>query len=608
MSGEKPKQLLAMKCDLCKYCGAALYAALALMAASCSMSDDISADCGRTDDAKQVYVKLRVSVPSQAPVSRAGDPTGGEAGDSTEVGQTYENSINSVLVFFYRADDNNNINAEASTPIDEYAHLTTVTEEKENGSWVTNPVQVSLDLNTPYNVIVVANPGDTSWAGTEEGRTLGGVRDHIYKQAWKESGDGYTDFVMSSEDGTETITVTDKNTSETNPATTNVDVERLAARVDYQTNQKNNYDCTDGIGSVTITGAAIINQFTAGTYLIKRVTQGSITDNVTYLGDEEPAGADGGVATNYVIDPWMAVKTAANAMLSDGNTPFEVNGTKVNAAGLYEQETYYPTIPDGANPEAWADYCKKGTPMEDAGAGWTRVGYTLENTTLAENTSTAYNTGIVFKAQFTPAGVADYTYTPGNTFFRYDNTIYTTLTGMMASLNSQQNFAQYVSNAIRGFKSWSDVTEFADGLTDPTGYADYLKGLAGAGADFSIDGIGWTEYMRNVLGVDESSAENDPQINQGGINTRDVLFTNSKERLRTYYKGQCYYIWWLRHSNNGDDTTNGIMEYAVVRNNIYKVSVSSVSSIGGDIPGAEELRAHVYVNDWVSLEEETLPM
>lgn len=602
MSGEKPKQLLAMKCDLCKYCGAALYAALALMAASCSMSDDISADCGRTDDAKQVYVKLRVSVPSQAPVSRAGDPTGGEAGDSTEVGQTYENSINSVLVFFYRADDNN-INAEASTLIDEYAYLTVNGED--NGSWVTNPVQVSLDLNTPYNVIVVANPGDTSWAGTEEGRTLGGVRDHIYTQAWTGNDtDGYTNFVMSSEDGTETITVTDKNTSETNPATTNVAVERLAARVDYQ--ETGTYTCEDNIGSVTITGAAIINQLTAGTYLIKRVTQGNITDNVTYLGDEEPA--DGGVATNYVIDPWMADKTAANAMLSDGNTPFEVNGTKVNAAGLYEQETYYPTIPDGANPEAWADYCKKGTSMKGAGDGWTRVGYTLENTTLAENTSTAYNTGIVFKAQFTPAGVAYYT--PGNTFFRYDNTIYTTLTGMMASLNGQQDFAQYVRDAIKNFESWKEVTEFAEGLTDPTGYADYLKGLAGAGADFSIDGIyGWTGYMRYVLGVDESNSKNGPQINhQYGINTRDVLFTNSKGRLRTYYNGQCYYIWWLRHSNNGDDTTNGIMEYAVVRNNIYKVTVSSVSSIGGDIPGAEELRAHVYVNDWVSLEEETLPM
>ena len=165
---------------------------------------------------------------------------------------------------------------------------------------------------------------------------------------------------------------------------------------------------------------------------------------------------------------------------------------------------------------------------------------------------------------------------------------------MMASLNGQRDFAQYVSDAKQGFKSWSDVTEFADGLTDPTGYAAYLKGLAGAGADtgFSIDSIyDWNGYMRKVLGVDESNSKKGPQINQDGINTRDVLFTNSKGRLRTYYNGQCYYIWWLRHSNNGDDTTNGIMEYAVVRNNIYKVSVSSVSSIGGDIPGAEELRA-----------------
>ena len=114
--------------------------------------------------------------------------------------------------------------------------------------------------------------------------------------------------------------------------------------------------------------------------------------------------------------------------------------------------------------------------------------------------------------------------------------------------------------------------------------------------------------MLNVLGVDESSSDDGPQINQGDINTREVLFTNSSERLRTYYHGQCYYIWWLRHSNNDDDTSNGVMEYAVVRNNIYKVTVNSVSTIGGDIPGEEELRAHVYVNDWVALGDETLPM
>lgn len=581
-----------------KWLGSALCLALMLVTASCSMHDDISDDCGRSDGKQQVYVKLRLTVPSQNQGTRAKDPAGGEEnGEGREEGQSYENSITSALVFFYRSADG--INSDASTPIDEYAYMT-VTEG------VTNVMQIELELDTEYNVLVVANPGDYSWVSTEEGRNLGGVRNHICTQAWGGNDDeDYRDFVMSSEDGEETITVTDENTSEATPAKVDVTVERLAARVDYKTNQENNYLCGDALGSVNITGAVIINQLSAGTYLIKRVTHGDdINADVVYLGDEEPA--TGGMATNYVIDPWTLDKNAANAVLSDGNNNFELpNGQKVNAAGLYNPETYFQTIPDGTNPETWAGYCEEGTDMVGEGAGWKRIGYTLENTTLEENTSTNYNTGIVFKAQFHPAGVD----TNGHTFFRYNTTIYTTLTGMMASLNNKQDFAQYVTAAVEGFNDWGDVTAFANGLTDPTGYKAYLSELATSGEDFSRAAIpDWNKYMRNVLGVDESSSDDGPQINQGGINTREVLFTNSSERLRTYYHGQCYYIWWLRHSNNDDDTSNGVMEYAVVRNNIYKVTVNSVSTIGGDIPGEEELRAHVYVNDWVALGDETLPM
>ena len=558
-----------------KWLGSALCLALMLVTASCSMHDDISDDCGRSDGKQQVYVKLRLTVPSQNQGTRAKDPAGGEEnGEGREEGQSYENSITSALVFFYRSADG--INSDASTPIDEYAYMT-VTEG------VTNVMQIELELDTEYNVLVVANPGDYSWVSTEEGRNLGGVRNHICTQAWGGNDDeDYRDFVMSSEDGGEKITVTDKNTSEANPATVDVTVERLAARVDYKTNQENNYPCGDALGSVNITGAVIINQLSAGTYLIKRVTPGDdINADVVYLGDEEPA--TGGMATNYVIDPWTLDKNAANAVLSDGNNNFELpNGQKVNAAGLYNPETYFQTIPDGTNPKTWAGYCEEGTDMVGEGAGWKRIGYTLENTTLEENTSTNYNTGIVFKAQFHPAGVD----TNGHTFFRYNTTIYTTLTGMMASLNNKPNFAQYVTAAVEGFNDWGDVTAFANGLTDPTGYKAYLSELATSGEDFSRDAIpDWNKYMRNVLGVDESSSDDGPQINQGGINTREVLFTNSSERLRTYYHGQCYYIWWLRHSNNDDDTSNGVMEYAVVRNNIYKVTVNSVSTIGGDIPG-----------------------
>ena len=53
------------------------------------------------------------------------------------------------------------------------------------------------------------------------------------------------------------------------------------------------------------------------------------------------------------------------------------------------------------------------------------------------------------------------------------------------------------------------------------------------------------------------------------------------------------------------------MEYAIVRNNIYKLTVNSIYSLGGEIPEDDEnegIILDVYVNDWLLLPTETLPM
>lgn len=50
------------------------------------------------------------------------------------------------------------------------------------------------------------------------------------------------------------------------------------------------------------------------------------------------------------------------------------------------------------------------------------------------------------------------------------------------------------------------------------------------------------------------------------------------------------------------------MEYAIVRNNIYKLTVESVYSLGDPVPGDKGLRVKVYVNNWLMLDPETLPM
>lgn len=42
----------------------------------------------------------------------------------------------------------------------------------------------------------------------------------------------------------------------------------------------------------------------------------------------------------------------------------------------------------------------------------------------------------------------------------------------------------------------------------------------------------------------------------------------------------CYYYYWNRHNDNGLNGSMGPMEFAVVRNNIYKLSVNRISRLG----------------------------
>ena len=52
-----------------------------------------------------------------------------------------------------------------------------------------------------------------------------------------------------------------------------------------------------------------------------------------------------------------------------------------------------------------------------------------------------------------------------------------------------------------------------------------------------------------------------------------------------YIQGYCYYNYKIRHNNNNDNNVMGIMEFAIVRNNIYKLSINSVAQIGNTTSG-----------------------
>lgn len=561
---------------------------MASLAAGCAQEDIDTAPSGGGGMSASSYVSL--SFASQQSTPTRSNPTGGEQGDGDETGQDYENEIKSAVAFFYQGSGTDGVNSSGTTPIMAVATFNVGNPtEPGNGidrTYTTTPQQVDLDDGT-YNVLVVANPGADWWTG--QSLTLADVRNHIQTTAWTASESGYSDFVMTS---AADATLTLNSNPESDPAKATVNVERMAARLDYKAEAS--YTCTDPAytgATVEITGAALVNNLTAGSYMLKRVA--STVDGVpTYLGNETP---DAGVQTNYVLDPWTAVKT------SDNNS-FTIGGEVKTAEDLYG-EWFGNLLQD---PNYWADYVQPGIEVSDGAETWQRIGYTLENTTAAEEAGKRYSTGVVFKAKFHPQGVANYT--DGETFFAYGTKIYASMEDMMAGFYGSK--FDDLDN-ITSCATWGDVKQFITSTlltNDPSGYNKYLEGLA-EGKDDSetvanASSLTWGNYMLNECGY--SKDENGKVVlDQNGKVTRIAL---QPYGTRTYEDATCYYTWWVRHSNDNDDTKKGIMEYAIVRNNIYKLTVNSVYSLGGEVPEEESLIVDVYVNDWLLLDNETLPM
>lgn len=519
------------------------------------------------------YVSLSF-VSSQSAPTRS-NPTGGETGDGQEKGQANENEINSAVAFFYQG--NNGVNSDGTTPIMAVAAFKVGNyTEPGNGidrTYTTIPQQVDLDNGT-YNVLVVANPGADWWTG--QSLTLADVRNHIQTTAWTVSESGYSDFVMTS---AADATLTLNSNPESDPAKTTVDVERMAARLDYKADAP--YNCTDPayIGAtVKITGAALVNNLTAGSYLLKRVAP-TVDGVPTYLGNE--TADKNGVATNYVLDPWTTNKSK------------NLYGTWFNSGS--------------SDPNWWTGYVQPGTSVSDGAETWQRIGYTLENITTADAAGSDYSTGVVFKATFNPVGIAKYTV--GETFFALGSHLFASMEDMMTYVYGA-DFSQFDAK-IEACADWAAVKTFAASLldNDPSGYKSFLQGQDEAQdlAPQVKESLKWSAYMLSKCGYSASlNGTYKVELDQNGIVTRNALQSYG---VRTYENATCYYTWWVRHSNDNNDETKGIMEYAIVRNNIYKLTVNSIYSLGGDVPGEDEnIILDVYVNDWLLLDPETLPM
>lgn len=558
---------------------------LTAMLAACGENDDLQAGQPATGAGKH-YVSLTFTMPTQDESSRAGNPTGGEGGDGYEQGQDNENTIIDAVAFFFQ-NNGAGVNGDAYTPV-QYMYFNDFEQTGDgdgNGkdrTYKSKPIPTSL--YGAYNVLVVANPGTDNWWTTTT--TLGKVRDEVLTQAWAKEGEEYSYFLMSSAKDA-VIEISEANNTVSTAANTTVDVERMAARVDYK--KLGSYTCADpnyADATVEIEGAVLVNNLTQpGSYAMKRVSA-TTSGTINYLGDET-LGA-GGLPDNWVLDPTTNNKATAT---------FGVSWQDENAS----------------NPNWWSRKATTGKSITKNNEQWNILGYTLENITAPDETKHDYNTAVVFKAKFHPAegSVPHYQDQDEATFFELGNTLYASMEDLMAGFSGRT--VNDMNAALEGCASWDDVESFYNTLRDddPCGYKLWLKEQIDESKtlDDVKQSLTWTSYMLNECGY-SSTFTNDVYnvtIDDGVESTAAIL---AKYGTRTYEHATCYYTWWIRHANDGSEETNGVMEYAIVRNNIYELNVTKISSLGGYIPNEEEkgFIVNVYVKDWTMLEGETIQM
>lgn len=303
--------------------------ALLLVMSFASCASDTTSDLPLPSKDMKAYLQVKVTVEGSGDTraSRAtSGPQGGEEGDGRETGLDNENEVNSLTVLLYKS-DKDDLSEDATI---DYVYTFTglnkeTTSSGKDATYTTGPREIDAAIvGKNYHVIVIANADDMT--SSCKGQKISEVRDLQMSKVCTRDADitKFSNFIMSSKKDA-TIDFTTEG-SETNPYLVDVDIERLAARIDIipnatydKTNQGYYYNVMDGtnvVGGFKLESVTPTNVMTKGEYLIKRVSPKAAVSAVTYFGLETKDAAN--KATNYVVCPWSKDRTGLTLSNAEG--------------------------------------------------------------------------------------------------------------------------------------------------------------------------------------------------------------------------------------------------------------------------------------------------
>lgn len=355
--------------------------ALLLVMSFASCASDTTSDLPLPSKDMKAYLQIKVTVEGSGDTraSRATTgPLGGEDGDGRKPGTNHENEVNSLTVLLYKSDKDDLSEDATIDYVYTFTGLTASTPSSGgNVTYITNPREIDpIIVGKDYRVLVIANAGDMT--SSCKGKKISEIRDMQMDKVCTRNDDitNFSDFVMSSKkDAKIDFSGASGSGTEAKPYLVDVDIERLAARIDIipnaeydDTNQGYYYDVKDGanvIGGFKLESVTPSKVMTKGEYLIKRVSPDAALTSITYFG-LETKDADN-KATNYVVCPWKNIHTSTT--LSNAEGP----------ASLYNVK-------------------KTTSTSTTVGEASYILDYVMENTTT--DNAEDYSTGLIFKGKY----------------------------------------------------------------------------------------------------------------------------------------------------------------------------------------------------------------
>lgn len=207
-------------------------------------------------------------------------------------------------------------------------------------------------------------------------------------------------------------------------------------------------------------------------------------------------------------------------------------------------------------------------------AGYHVWRYITENTIpAADKQVSAYSTGVVFKGKLL-----------AGTDLATDNDLYKAISGTYDKTGDYDYEVSSKRYPILFMFQNQIYVGWENGIKKSTEYDDATQTALYRAVNEIPDGMAQApQYYYNQLltaiennsGVTNALADFRKAATAAGF----TLYQASEDEHEGtgYY---FYYYYWIHHRNNNDNNTMGIMEFATVRNNVYKLAVTKISKIG----------------------------